>query len=97
MEVTDRHQKPFNELKNTLSESTVLMTYNNELKLKLACDASSYGVGVVLPHVFPDNTERPIAYASRTLNKHEKLYSQLDKEGVGIIFEIKKVSQTHLW
>jgi hypothetical protein len=32
----------------------------------LACDASSYGVGVVLAHQMPDGSERPVGYASRT-------------------------------
>ena len=90
---TERQQKSFTELKKTLSETPVLMTYNDDLKLKLACDASSYGVGAVLSHILPDNTERPIAFGSRTLNKHEKMYSQLDKEGVAIIFGVKKFHQ----
>ena len=35
----------------------------------------------------------PIAYASRTLNKHEINYSQIDKEGAAIIFGLKKFNQ----
>ena len=33
----------------------------------LACDASPFGVGAVLSHLV-DRVERPVAYASRTLN-----------------------------
>ena len=47
----------------------------------------------MLSHILPDNSEHPTAFASRTINKHEKVYSHLDKEGVAIIFGIKKFHQ----
>ena len=38
----------------------------------------------------PDGSERPVAYASRTLNAAERNYSQLEKEGLSCIFGIKR-------
>ena len=52
----------------------------------LACDASAYGLGVLLVHKYPNGSEHPIAYASRTLTKAERNYSQLEKEGFACIF-----------
>ncbi len=73
--------------------NTVLTHYDHQLPLKVASDASPYEVGAVLTHVMPDNTERPVAYASRSLHKSEQNYSQLEKEALAIIFSIKKFHQ----
>ena len=55
------------------------MHYQNNLPLKLDADASQYGVGAVISHVFPNGEEKPIAFASRTLNKSERNYEQIEK------------------
>ena len=66
------------------------MHYNPAKELFLGCDASPYGVGAVLSHRIADRSMKPIAYASRLLNPAEKRYSQLDKEGLAIVFGVKK-------
>lgn len=68
----------------------VLVPYVEKRKLILACDASPHGVGVVISHVLDDGEEQPIAFASRTLTKSEKNYSQIEKEALAIIFGVRK-------
>ena len=83
-------QKAFKQLKDRLASSEVLVHYDTKLPLRLECDASAYGVGAVLSHKFPDGTERPIAYASRTLSSAERNYAQIEKEGLALIFGVIK-------
>ena len=44
----------------------------------------------MLSHLYPDGSEKPIAFASRSLSLAEKKYSQLDKEGLAVVFGVKK-------
>ena len=67
--------------------------YDTSLPLKLACDASHYGVGAVIAHMLPSGEEKPIAYGPRTLSKMEQNYAQVEKEALAIIFGIQKFHQ----
>ena len=82
--------KAFEVSKKLLTSAKFLTHFDSNQKLTLACDASGYGLGVVLAHKMPDGSEKLIGYASRTLTKSEKNYSQLEKEGLSCIFGIKK-------
>ena len=90
---TKTEQSSFENLKHILLTAPVLTIFDQNLPLKLDCDASQYGLGAILSHVYLHKSERPIAYASRALNKHELNYSQTDKEGASIIFALKKFGQ----
>ena len=77
-------------IKQLLTTSTVLTHYDYTLPLRLAADASSYGLGTVISHVLPNETERLIALASRSLLKSERNYAQIDKEALSLIFGVRK-------
>ena len=83
----------FAQLQTALSSSPILVHYDPNSPLRLACDASAYGVGAVISYIMPDESEKPIAFASRTLTKAEHNYSQLEKEALSIIFGIQKFHQ----
>jgi len=90
---TEECQQTFALAKKKLTSATVLAHYNPKYPLRLAADASSYGLGAVISHVFPSGVERPIAYASRTLTASERNYSQLEKEALSLVFAVQKFHQ----
>ena len=88
-----KQRKAFQQVKNLLKSSQVLMHFDDQLPLIVECDASPFGLGAVLLHHMPDGSERPIGFSSRTLTRAERNYSHLDKEALVIIFGVKKYHQ----
>ena len=87
---TEECERAFVRSKSELVADKVLVPYDEKRKLILACDASPYGVGAMISHVMDDGEERPITFASRTLTKNERNYSQIEKEALGIVFGVQK-------
>ena len=93
---TENCEKSFIMIKEAICSEQVLCHYNPEKPLKLACDASFYGIGCVLSYTFPEGSRRPIPFASKTLNKAEKGYSQIDKEALSLYRGVRKF-ETYLY
>ena len=47
----------------------------------------------MISHVVDDGEERPIAFASRTVTKSKRNYSQIEKEALGIVFGVQKCNK----
>ena len=83
-------QEAFAAAKRQLTSSKVLVHYDVTLPIRLAGDASAYGIGAVISHLMPDGSERPIAFASRTLSPAERNYSQVEKEALSLVYGVTK-------
>ena len=94
---TEKCTRAFKQAKNVLTSSTFVTHYNPVLPLRLAADASAYGVGAVISHIMPDGQEQPILFASRTLSRSEQNYSQIEREALGLIIWCEKVSSLPIW
>ena len=90
---TSTQQTTFEKAKSLLQSSSLLVHYDPTKQLILACDASPYGVGAVLSQCQDDGSEKPVSFASRSLSAAEKNYSQLEKEGLAVVFGVKRFHQ----
>ena len=82
-------QTTFEELKALLTSSLVLAYPDFKKPFVLETDASIAGLGAVLSQRREDGTTRPIAYASRSLLKHERNYGITEMEGLGVVWAVR--------
>ena len=92
-EWTPECDSAFEEVKQLVVSRQILTHYDPILPLKLDCDASCYGIGAVISHTFPDGSEKPVAFASRSLTSSERNYAQIEREALGIIFGVRRFHQ----
>ncbi|XP_041769577.1 uncharacterized protein K02A2.6-like [Anopheles merus] len=83
---TPECKKSFATFKSLLSSDLLLTHYDPRQKIIVSADASSIGLGATISHVYPGGAMRVIQHASRALSEAERHYSQIDREGLAIIF-----------
>lgn len=83
----DNCKKAFDLLKKSLTTSPVLQypDFSKNNLFTVQTDASGYAIGAVLSN----KNGNPIAFASRSLNKAEKLYPTIEKELLAIVWAVK--------
>jgi hypothetical protein len=87
-QLTDEYIQTFERCKGLLTDSTLLAYPDFKKTFILTTDASNYAVGAVLSQGVVGQ-DRPIAFASRTLQKSEINYSTIEKELLAIIYATK--------
>jgi hypothetical protein len=86
-------ESEFKNLIKELSTPPILRFPDFDRRFRVTTDASHVGVGAILSQLDESNLEHVIAYASRTLGKHEKNYSTIERELLAIMFAVKKFRQ----
>lgn len=86
-EWTTQCQNSFQTIKNKLISPPVLQypQFDKDNTFILQTDASGFALGAVLNN----KNRRPVAFASRTLNKAEKNYPTIEKELLAIVWAVK--------
>lgn len=88
-EWSDIHQKAFEALKNILTREPVLLAYFDEKEpITLSVDSSQNSLGAVILQ-----KGKPLAYASKALNKSQSNYAQIEKEALAILFGCQRFHQ----
>jgi transposase InsO family protein len=83
------HENAFKALKDAIVSDIVLAFPDFTKPFIVQVDASNYGIGACLMQKQNNNANRPISFASRTLNKREINYSTIEKELLSILFALE--------
>lgn len=78
----------FELIKEKLTTSPILIFPDFTKQFNIRCDASNYGVGAILSQG-KIREDLPIAYMSKSLNKHEIRYATVEKELLAIIYALR--------
>lgn len=87
-EITPQILECFNKCKMLLTLDPILIYPDFSKEFVLTTDASDFAIGAVLSQGIIGK-DRPVAYASRTLNKTEEKFSTTEKELLAIVWAVK--------
>ena len=88
---TPAAERAFLDLKSRLSTQSVLRPPDYNQTFCLTVDASDLAIGAMLFQV-ADGLEHPICFYSKKLDAHQKRYSTIEKEALGLVLAVRYFS-----
>ena len=73
-------QSAFDELKQLITSTPILMLPDQTKRFRLETDASAYATGAILSQLCDDGKWRPVGFVSESLSETERNYAVHDKE-----------------
>ncbi len=83
-------EESFHKLKAYLISAPILKSPDWNLIFHVHIDASNFAIGAILAQPGEKNMDFPISYASRQLNDAEQNYTTTEREGLGMVYAVKK-------
>ena len=84
---TDQHTLAFQEVKDDMARTTLLVHPDKNARKELWTDASDRAAGAVLVQ-WQENRWQPIAFWSKTFNKSQRKYSPFDRELLALSYSV---------
>lgn len=89
-------ESSFTALKGLIVNGPALALYDPELPTYVTTDASDYELGTVLTQRHSDQSERVVAFASRTLSPAERKHSPVERKVLACVWAVERW-RTYLW
>lgn len=86
---SEKCQDAFDNVKALLASAPVLMAPDFDSPFSVAVDASESGAGAVLLQLGSDGVEHPVGYFSKKFNRHQKVYSTVEREALALILAVQ--------
>ena len=87
---TEECDQSFKKLKDALINAPILRAPVWDKIFHVHVDASNYAIGCILAQPGEHKMDFPVSYASRQLNEAEKNYTTTEREGLGMVYAVKK-------
>ena len=85
-----KHQQCYEELIKEFRKDTLMRFFDRSKRIFIFTDAHKTGLGAMLSQGDDMESAKPVAFASRTTNKAEANYPQLDLEAMGLDFALRR-------
>lgn len=83
-------EESLKKIKEDLTSTPILKSPDWTKVFHVHIDASSFAIGCTLAQLKDNYMDFPIIYASRQLNSKERNYKTIEREGLSMVYAIKK-------